>query len=77
MGSVVGSSFYQWFQNTKVGVWFQNHIDDFMDYLADKYDIEIAKREDKWLDQYPNLKTRIETMEAEIEALKTAKKGKK
>ena len=76
MGSVVGSSFYQWFQNTKVGVWFQDKIDDFMEYLATKYDIEIAKREVKWLDQYPNLKIRIETIESELLELK-AQKGKK
>lgn len=34
-----------------------------MEYLAGKYDIEIAKREEKWLSQYPNLKARIENLE--------------
>lgn len=61
--SVIGSTFYQWFKNTKVGVWFQDKVDDFMEYLAGKYDIEIAKREEKWLSQYPNLKARIEKLE--------------
>ena len=60
VSSVVGSTFYQWFKKTKVGVWFQDKVDDFMEYIAEKYDIEIAKREEKWLSQYPNLAKRIE-----------------
>lgn len=70
VSSVLGSSFYQWFQKTKVGVWFQDKIDDFMEYLADKYDIEIAKREEKWLSQYPKLAERIIALESQIEELK-------
>ena len=63
LSSVVGSSFYQWFKNTKIGVWFQDTLDGYMEYLSDKYDIEIAKREENWLNQYPNLKERIEKLE--------------
>mgnify|MGYP003301979048 FL=1 len=63
VSSVVGSTFYQWFKKTKVGVWFQDKVDDFMEYIAEKYDIEIAKREEKWLSQYPNLAKRIELLE--------------
>jgi len=63
LSSVFGSSFYRWFQNTRVGVWFQGSIDRFMQYVADKYDIELAKKEEKWLAQYPALKKRIELLE--------------
>lgn len=63
LSSVLGSSFYQWFKNTKLGVWFQDTLDDYMEYLSNKYDIEIAKREENWLNQYPNLKERIEKLE--------------
>ena len=61
--SIIGSTFYQWFKNTKVGVWFQDKVDDFMEYLAEKYDIEMAKREEKWLSQYPNLAERLKKLE--------------
>jgi len=64
LGSVIGSSFYNWFKNTKVGVWFQAHVDSFMAYVADKYDIKIAAREEAWLKEYPNLAKRIEDLEA-------------
>lgn len=46
-----------------MGVWFQDKLDDFLEYLADKYNIEIAKREDKWLSQYPRLAERILDLE--------------
>jgi hypothetical protein len=64
LGSVFGSSFYSWFKNTRVGVWFQDKVDDTMEYVATKYDIEIAKREENWLNQYPNLKQRLEYLES-------------
>jgi|TARA_R110000868_G_scaffold9000_10_gene45692 hypothetical protein len=64
LGSVVGSSFYAWFKNTKVGVWFQDKLDTFLEYVADKYHIEIAKREEAWLEQFPNLRDRILQLEA-------------
>ena len=35
-----------------------------MEYVSRKYDIDIAKRELNWLNQYPNLKARIEELEA-------------
>ena len=63
LGSVFGSSFYRWFQNTRVGVWFQSSVDKLMQHVAEKYDIEIAKKEEKWLAQYPHLKKRIELLE--------------
>lgn len=63
LSSVIGSSFYQWFKNTKAGVWVQDKIDDFMEHVSDKYDIDLAKREEKWLSQYPKLAERIELLE--------------
>ena len=63
LGSIIGSSFYNWFKNTKVGVWFQKHVDSTMEYLAKKYDITIATREEKWLAEYPNLAKRIKQLE--------------
>ena len=44
-------------------MWFQDKIDDTMEYVSNKYDINIAKREENWLNQYPNLRARIEKLE--------------
>ena len=73
LSSVIGSSFYQWFKNTKMGVWFQVKMDNTMEWVANRYDLEIASREDKWLAQYPRLADRIVSLEKEVSKLKKKK----
>ena len=70
LSSIIGSSFYQWFKNTKMGVWFQVKMDNLMEWVAKRYDIEIASREEKWLAQYPLLAKRIVDLEKEVAKLK-------
>ena len=74
LSSIIGSSFYQWFKNTKMGVWFQVRLDNLMEWVAKRYDIEIASREEKWLAQYPLLAKRIVTLEKEVKTLKAESK---
>ena len=74
LSSIIGSSFYQWFKNTKMGVWFQVKMDNLMEWVANRYDIEIASREEKWLAQYPLLAKRIVTLEKEVKKLKSESK---
>jgi len=66
LSSVIGSSFYQWFQGTTAGIWFQKKLDSFMQYLADKYDIEIAKKDAKFSKQYPLMHQRILEIERRL-----------
>ena len=73
LSSIIGSSFYQWFKNTKMGVWFQVRLDNLMEWVAKRYDIEIASREEKWLAQYPLLAKRIVDLEKEVTKLKKSK----
>mgnify|MGYP006936353312 CR=1 FL=1 len=61
---VFGSAFGKWFLSTRMGRWFQTKLDNFMEYLAKKYDINIAKKEALWASQYPGLANRIEQLEA-------------
>ena len=61
---VFGSAFGKWFLSTRMGRWFQNKLNAFMQYLAVKYDINIAKKEAKWAAQYPGLANRIEKLES-------------
>ena len=63
--AVFGNAFSKWFLSTKAGVWFQVHLDNFMFYLSEKYDIEIGKKEAKWRQDYPLLATRIDKLEAQ------------
>ena len=63
LSSIIGSSFYQWWQGTTMGIWFQIHVDNFMQYLAEKYDIEVAKKDAKFRKQYPLIAERLDTLE--------------
>ena len=73
LGSIIGSSFYQWFKNTKMGVWFQIKMDNTMVWGAKRYDIESATREEKWLAQYPLLAKRLVTLEKDVAKIKKSK----
>ena len=44
-----------------------------MNWVAKRYDIEIASREDKWLSQYSRLAKRIVDLEKEVAKLKKNK----
>ena len=72
-GSIIGSATESWFRDTKVGVWFQKHVDNLMAWVAHRYDLEILSREDKWLSQYPGLAKRIVDLEKEVKKLKSKK----
>ena len=70
LSSIIGSSFYQWFQNTKLGIWFQKQVNRFMDYFAERYDIELAKTESRFKKQYPLIAERLEVLEDDVKKLK-------
>ena len=63
-GSIIGSAFSSWFQNTLLGVWMYAKIDQIMDWAANRYNLEILKREDRFLKKYPNIAKRIADLES-------------
>ena len=64
LGSVIGSSFYNWFQSTTGGIWFQKRVDKFMQHFAVKYDLELAKKDAKFRKQFPLVAQRLDVLEA-------------
>lgn len=69
LSSLIGNSFYRWFQSTKMGIGFQSKLNTFMNYLSIKYNIEIAKKEAKWRKDYPLLSEKIDRIENRVEEL--------
>ena len=61
--TVLSSQVYEWYASTKVGIYFQNRIDQFLEYIAQKYDIEIVKKQSKFERDYPLMMERIEALE--------------
>ena len=63
VSSVLGSQFYNWYASTKVGIYFQNRVNQFMEYVSQKYDIELTKKQSKFERDYPLIMERIEKLE--------------
>lgn len=64
LSSVIGSSFYNWFENTTMGIWFQKKLNAFMQHFAVKYDLEVAKKDAKFRKQYPLQAKRLDHLES-------------
>jgi hypothetical protein len=69
LSSVIGSSFYQWFESTSGGIWFQKQINRFMQHFAEKYDLELAKKDAKFRKQYPIQAERLDALEEDLTTL--------
>ena len=63
LSSIIVSSFYNWFQGTTGGIWFQKQVDRFMQHFAEKYDLELAKKDAKFRKQYPLAAKRLDEVE--------------
>jgi hypothetical protein len=64
LSAVLGSQFYKWYQSTTIGIWFQSRIDQFMEYVSTKYDIELIKKQSKFEADYPLMMKRINKLES-------------
>ncbi len=69
LSSVIGSSFYNWFQGTTMGIWFQKQVDRFMEYFALKYSLELMKKDTKFRKQYPLQAERLDALEEDLNTL--------
>ena len=63
VSSVVGSQFYNWYASTKVGIYFQNRVNQFMEYISQKYNIELTKKQSKFEQDYPLMMDKIRKLE--------------
>jgi len=66
LSAVLGSQFYHWYAGTKIGIYFQNRIDQFMEYISEKYDITLIKKQSKFERDYPLIMKRIEALELDV-----------
>ena len=53
LSAVLGSQFYHWYAGTKIGIYFQNRINQFMEYISKKYNITLIKKQSKFERDYP------------------------
>ena len=44
--NIIASSFWMWFKDTKMGIWFQHKLDKLLTHIAKKTDVEALKDAD-------------------------------
>ena len=66
LSAVLGSQFYNWYAGTKIGIYFQNRINQFMEYISKKYNITLMKKQSKSERDYPLIMKRIEELELDV-----------
>ena len=63
VATVLSSQVYEWYASTKVGIYFQSRIDQFLECIAKKYDITLMKKQSRFERDYPLMMERIEALE--------------
>ena len=65
-GSILGQATNTWFKKPKAGVWFYNKIDQWYNWAAKRYDIQILSEEEKKMAKFPALKKRLDEIEKKL-----------
>lgn len=70
LGSLVGAAFLAYFKDTNAGIWMYSKLDQFLDYLVDRWNLTWLKQpEDAWRKKYPYVTKKIDELEARIKEL--------
>ena len=69
LSSVIGSSFYRWFQSTKLGIWFYKKVDQISSWAARKLNIKMLAEEEAWKKKYPNVAEKISSLDHRLRTL--------
>lgn len=69
-GSLIGAAFLAYFKETRAGIWCYGKLDQFLDYLVDKYGWTwLEQPTDAWRKKYPYVTKKIDELEARLATL--------
>ena len=64
---IIGSSFYVWFNTTRMGIWFNKKLDTLMTRVVNRCDVEVLKKQEKQIKKIPDIVLeRLNTIEEQI-----------
>jgi len=67
LGSLLGAAFLAYFKDTHMGIWAYGKLDQFLDYLVNKYGWKrLEQPEDAWRKKYPHVTKKIDELEKRI-----------
>jgi hypothetical protein len=69
-GSLVGAAFLAYFKDTSAGLWFYAKLDQFLDFLVERYGWTWFKQPtDAWRKKYPYITKKIDDLERRVTQL--------
>ena len=72
VGALLGAAFLAYFKDTVMGLWMYSKLDSFLDFLVDHFGWTWFKQdENAWRKRYPMITKKIDSLESEIQALKS------
>ena len=78
IGSLIGAAFLAYFKDTKAGLWCYGKLDNFLDYLVDRWGLTWFKQPtDAWREKYPHVTKKIDELEARLAKLEGIKDGRR
>lgn len=75
LGALLGAAFLAYFKETRLGLWSYAKLDQFLDYLVEKYGWTwLEQPEDAWRKKYPKVTGKIDELERRIKELENGNK---
>jgi len=70
IGALLGAAFLAYYKETRLGIWSYGKLDQFLDYLVDRYGWTwLEQPEDAWRKKYPKITKKIDELENRIRDL--------
>ena len=70
LGALAGAAFLAYFKETKAGLWSYAKLDQFLDYLVERWGLTwFEQPEDAWRKKYPKITAKIDSIEARLKEL--------
>lgn len=67
LGALLGAAFLTYFKDTHMGLWCYAKLDQFLDYLVERWGFTWLKQpEDAWRKKYPYVTKKIDELEKRI-----------
>ena len=74
IGALLGAAFLAYFKETKAGLWSYAKLDQFLDYLVDRWGLTwLEQPEDAWRKKYPKITKKIDDLESRLKELEGKK----
>ncbi len=67
LGAILGAAFLAYFKDTRVGLWCYAKLDQFLDFLVNRYGFTwFEQPTDAWRKKYPHVTKKIDELENRI-----------